>query len=244
MTYTVEVSNLSPKTTTPALRDFFTFCGAITSIDHNAGSKTACIVFEKAQAAKTALMLNGGTLDGSSINVSSDQVHPDQPDSSEQGGSIEQSDKPRAGIAAEYLAKGYVLSDSILQKAIEMDVKNGISQRFLNYIKSLDKTLGEKIGGPEPHLVSAKVSNAVGGALAGARERASSIDQERGISKQAGDYYSKAVNSEYYANAVNSPIGQKVYDFYTTTSKQVADLHEEARRIAAEQKAAATAPAS
>ena len=68
-----------------------------------------------------------------------------------------------------------------------MDKDQGISARFLAYIQGLDKTLGEKIGGPEPHLVSAKVSNAVGGALAGARERASSIDQERGISKQAGD---------------------------------------------------------
>jgi len=189
-------------------------------------------------------MLNGGTLDGSSINVSSDQVSPDQPDSSEQGGSIEQSDKPRAGIAAEYLAKGYVLSETILQRAIDMDKQQGISTRFVAFMQSLDKQLGEKIGGPEPHLVSAKVSNAVGGALAGARERASSIDQERGISKQAGDYYSKAVSSEYYANAVNSPFGQKVYDFYTTTSKQITDLREEASRIAAEQKAAAAAPAS
>ena len=38
--------------------------------------------------------------------------------------------------------------------------------------------------------------------------------------------------TQYYAKALSSPFGQKVKAFYTTTSKQVLDIHEEARRIA------------
>lgn len=73
----------------------------ITSIQYQA-SKTAIIHFEKASAAKTALMLNGGTLDGLQLNVTSETVHPDVPEKHDEHESaeavpIEQSDKPRAG---------------------------------------------------------------------------------------------------------------------------------------------------
>jgi len=43
--------------------------------------------------------------------------------------------------------------------------------------------------------------------------------------------------TQYYAKAIASPLGQKVQSFYTTTSKQVMDIHEEARRIAEAHKA-------
>lgn len=46
---------------------------------------------------------------------------------------------------------------------------------------------------------------------------------------------------KYYTQALGTPFGQKVRAFYTTTSKQIVDIHEEARRIAAENKAAAPA---
>jgi hypothetical protein len=51
---------------------------------------------------------------------------------------------------------------------------------------------------------------------------------------------------QYYTQALNSPFGQKVRAFYTTTTKQVLDIHEEARRLAMDQQAAtsAAAPAS
>ena len=48
----------------------------------------------------------------------------------------------RCAVAAEYLAKGYTLSDQILQRAIELDQQHGISNRFLSYIQSLDTKLG------------------------------------------------------------------------------------------------------
>jgi hypothetical protein len=80
-------------------------------------------------------------LDGASLTVTSDVAHQDEEEPLKEGVPIEQSDKPRAGskhktwggifcgfltgitVAAEYLAKGYVLSDNILQQAIDMDSK-------------------------------------------------------------------------------------------------------------------------
>ena len=80
------------------------------------------------------------------MSVHSDTVHPDEEESETihvPGTPLDQSDKPRAGskhpsvffrdrkptmtgdclVAAEYLAKGYKLSDGILQRAIQLDSK-------------------------------------------------------------------------------------------------------------------------
>jgi len=49
---------------------------------------------------------------------------------------------------------------------------------------------------------------------------------------------------QYYSKAISSPLGKQVLAFYTSTSKQILDIHAEARRIADQHKAAnATAPA-
>lgn len=220
MTYPVTVSNLSTTTSEKSLSEFFTFCGKIASIQFDQATLSAVISFERQQAAKTALMLNGGSLDGATITVASD-AFADEPEhetaevNNEPG--YEQHDKPRAGIVAEILAKGYALSDQILHKAIEVDKKQGISTRFLNYIRGLDTTIGQRIGGPE-----ATVSGKAKEALAQGQEQAKTFDEQHSITKQAGDYYAKAVSS---------PLGQKVFAFYTTAAKQVADVHEEAKRI-------------
>lgn len=97
-------------------------------------------------------------------------------------GPIDQTDKPRAGIAAEYLAKGYKLSDGILQRAIELDSQRGISKKFIGYITNLDTTLGQKALGPEK-TISGMVVEKVGQA----HKQAKSIDEQRGISTKAGD---------------------------------------------------------
>ncbi|KAG8761266.1 hypothetical protein FRC14_005553 [Serendipita sp. 396] len=240
MTFPVRVQQLSPTSSEKSIHDFFSFCGRIASIQFDASTHTATINFEKIQAAKTALMLNGGALDGATIHVSSDSVADEHHDdttthgvagsAAPEGSAYEQHDKPRAGIAAELLAKGYVLSETILGKAIEIDHKQGISTRFLNYIRGLDKTIGEKIGGPET-TVSGKAKEVYAQGHAQAR----SIDETHGISKQAGDYYSRAIAS---------PFGVKVMEFYTGTKKQVQDVHEEALRIAAAEKEAAATSAA
>lgn len=157
------------------------FCGKIEKIAFNADTKSADIHFEKASAAKTALMLNGGTLDGAHLTVTSPTEHPDHEEAHHEG-PIEQTDKPRAGIAAEYLAKGYKLSDGILQRAIEIDTQKGISKRFLSYMQGLDTTLGQKTLGPD-QTISGKVSQT----FAQAHEQAKTIDQQKGISSKAGD---------------------------------------------------------
>ncbi|KAJ8521051.1 hypothetical protein ONZ45_g2193 [Pleurotus djamor] len=213
----VNVSNIAPSTTETQLRDFFTFCGNIESIDYKSEEKKATIYFQKSNAAKTALMLNGGTLDGSHLEVTSDAVHEDEPHQGENVPHIEQSDKPRAGIAAEYLAKGYQLSDNILHRAIEMDQKQGISQKFLGYFHTLDTSLGARALGPD-QTISGKVTTS----LEAATQQAKAVDEQRGFSKLAHDYYEKALAT---------PLGQKIKEFYTSTSKQVQDIHEEAKRI-------------
>lgn len=259
-THAVHVANLSETTTEKNLSDFFTFCGKIASIDFDAATKSATIHFENPSAAKTALMLNGGSLDGSPISVTSEVEHEDahSDDHHDDTRPIQQTDKPRAAIAAEYLAKGYTLSDNVLQRAIDIDQKQGISKRFLNYFRSLDTTLGQKLFGAkhtEP-TVTEKGKEPLGetseaGAasnlgrhptvtgkaqetVAGIREKARSMDEQGGYTKSASDYYTKAIQS---------PFGQKVYAFYSSTSKQVLDIHEEAKRISADQKGTTATPA-
>ncbi|KAG8974651.1 hypothetical protein FRB90_009729 [Tulasnella sp. 427] len=219
MSYPVEVTNVSADTTDTKLHDFFSFCGKIEKIDHK--EKSATIYFEKLSAAKTALMLNGGSLDGSNLAVSSstisgDEIH-DEPEASGSGTQhVQQEDKPRSGIVAEYLAKGYELGEPILQRAIDMDKKNGISTRFLSYIKQLDTAIGSKITGPEATLSEKAINTG------------KAFDDKHRVIGRANTYYEKALAS---------PFGQKVYAFYSTTTKQVVDIHDEARRIAEVHKA-------
>jgi hypothetical protein len=211
--FIVNVSGIAPSTTETQLHDFFTFCGQISSIQRDKG--TAAIAFEKSSAAKTALMLDGGNLDGSSLSVKSDVVHQDDhkpPLPHEHH--IEQSDKPRAGIAAEYLARGYTLSDHILTRAIEIDNTQGISKRFLSYFQHLDKTAGHHTIGP---------GQTISGQLQAGMNAAT--QHAKGLETQG-----------YYAKAMQSPLGLQVRNFYTTTSKKVRDIHEEARRISSQHK--------
>lgn len=128
----------------------------------------------------------------------------------------------QAGIVAELLAHGYHLSDTIVERAIEADRQQGISSRFLSFLHSLDHKAGEKLAGPQ-QTISAKVLEVTNPVVQQVVGKTKEVDQQRGISSTAGDYYEKALRT---------PFGQKIFDFYTTTSKQVADVHHEARRIA------------
>jgi len=220
--HSVTVTNISLSTTEGQLQEYFTFCGKIASIDFNEKSspKSAVIYFEKAPAAKTALMLNGGTLNDAQLTVTSDTVESDEdePQVPTPRTSLDQTDKPRAAIAAEYLAKGYALSDQVLQRAIELDKKQGISTRFLGFIRSIDSTLGEKALGPD-QTISGKVQSSVSGGIT----QAKSFNEQKGVTKTVGDYY---------VRALETPFAGKVQSFYTKTTKQIHDIHEEARRLA------------
>lgn len=65
-----------------------------------------------------------------------------------------------------------------------------------------------------------------------AYDRAQQVDKDKGVSERFHNYYTKALGT---------PIGQKVASFYTQTQKQLLDVHDEAKRIAQEKKAASGA---
>lgn len=118
---------------------------------------------------------------------------------------IEQEDKPRSRIIAEYLAHGYVVSDNAIQKAIALDQKHGFSNRFTSALNNFDKKFN-------------------------ASERAKGLDENYQISNKAASGW-RGLHS-YFEKALGHPSGQKLRDFYVQTDKQVRDIHAEARRLA------------
>lgn len=85
--------------------------------------------------------LSGGTLDGSTLHVTADNLSPEEAEEKPRGSEHpDQSEKPRAGsrskqsvllnrlsisrlVAAEYLASGYKLADHHIQRMIDFDGK-------------------------------------------------------------------------------------------------------------------------
>lgn len=118
---------------------------------------------------------------------------------------ISQEDKPRSRIVAEYLAHGYTISDNAIQRAIQLDNKHGVSNRFTNALTQFDQKYK-------------------------ATDRAKGIDANYGITEKASRGW--AGLSSYFEKAVNTPTGQKLASFYTQSNKQVQDIHAEARRLA------------
>jgi len=123
----------------------------------------------------------------------------------EYGHEIDQEDKPRSRIVAEYLAHGYVVSDQAIQKAIALDQKHGFSSRFTSALTDFDKKYH-------------------------ATDRARGIDESYKITNKAASGW-RGINS-YFEKALGTPTGRKVRDFYMQTDKQVRDIHSEARRLA------------
>ncbi|KAK1759775.1 hypothetical protein QBC47DRAFT_410509 [Echria macrotheca] len=216
MANTVHVTNISANTKDEEIRDFFNFCGKITSIDVTADSdksKSATVTFEKESAAKTALLLNHTKLGATEINVTSSSSSSDD-DAAEphvttnadrDTDEITQEEKPRARILAEYLAHGYLVADTGLQRALALDEKHGVTQRFLGTLNALDQ---------KTH----------------ATDRARTADSTYGLSTRANSLLTGL--GSYFEKATQSPTGKKIVDFYTKSQRQVADIHSEARRLA------------
>lgn len=118
---------------------------------------------------------------------------------------LEQEDKPRSRIVAEYLAHGYMISDHAIQKAIALDKKHGFSTQFTTALQSFDKKYG-------------------------ATDRAKGLDESYKISDRAASGW-RGLNS-YFEKAMGTPSGQRLREFYVQTDKQVRDIHNEARRLA------------
>ncbi|KAH9890209.1 hypothetical protein F4778DRAFT_752974 [Xylariomycetidae sp. FL2044] len=211
--HTVLIKNISAETSEKEIKEFFSFCGKITELKVTPGegsSKDASVTFEKETAAKTAQLLNNTQLGPSQISVTpadgkADDGAPHTSNVDRDTDDITQEEKPRSRILAEYLAHGYVVGDAALKRAIDLDQKHGVTNRFVNTLTNLDQKYH-------------------------ATDRAKATDQSYGITNRANSLFSGI--SSYFEKATSSPTGQKLVKFYTDGSRQVQDIHAEARRLA------------
>ncbi|KAK9440990.1 vip1 [Metarhizium brunneum] len=209
---TVHVTNIASATSDEEVRNFFSFCGKIADfkVATEGDSKSADVTFEKETAMKTALLLNNTQLGPNHISVTSsssttdDEGHHDAKVDRDSD-DITQEEKPRARILAEYLAHGYVVGDAAIEHAIELDTKHNVSHRFLSTIQSIDQKYH-------------------------ATDRAKAADTSYGISQRANSLLTGI--GSYFEKASNHPTGKKIAKFYTDSSRQVQDIHAEARRLA------------
>ena len=192
--------------------------GKITSLSITPSSdaadaeKSATVTFEKETAAKTALLLDNTQLGKSQVHVSTASTLDDVASkigaavtSSTAEDHLDQEDKPRSRIVAEYLAHGYTLSDNVIQRAIALDSKHGFSNRFTSALAGFDDKYK-------------------------ATDKAKAVDTKYGVTEKTMGA-SAGLNS-YFEKPLNTPTGQKVRSFYVEGDKQVRDVHNEARRLA------------
>jgi len=211
---TIHVSNIGHSTAKESIHDFFTFCGKIESISITPASsapdalQSATVVFEKGTAANTALLLDHTVLDGQEIHVekaaSLDNLASKAEEDAHHADELRQEDKPKTAILAEYLAHGYFIGDQALKRGIELDQKHGITSRFSSYLNNFDNRVK-------------------------ATDKARAMDNTYGVTNKANQGLNTV--SRYFESALNTPTGQKVRDFYTMGSKQVLDIHNEAKRL-------------
>lgn len=218
MSTTVHVKNIARDTDEKTIRDFFSFCGKISSIsvtpssDDSDATQSATVVFEKETAAKTALLLDNTQLGSSQVHVTSaaslDDLGAKSAEDAEGGkddSEVRQEDKPRSRIIAEYLAHGYTISDKAIERALHLDQQHGISARFTAALKNFDSRFH-------------------------ATEKAQAVDNKFGVSGRANEAW-RGLNS-YFERALGTPTGQRLRKFYEAGNKQVIDVHNEARHLA------------
>ncbi|KAF2280185.1 uncharacterized protein EI97DRAFT_429946 [Westerdykella ornata] len=214
MATTVHVENISTKTTDDEIRSFFSFCGkiqdiSVTKVDEN--TQSASVTFEKPAAAKTALLLDSTQLGPNSVHVTAaksiDELADEKgtAEGAKEGDHLEQEEKPRSRIIAEYLAQGYAISDKAIEKALAIDKEHGVSARFQQVLLNLDEKFH-------------------------AKERAQALDTKLGVLEKVQAGWRGL--SSYFDRAAETPTGQKLRRFYETSEKTVVDVHNEARHLA------------
>lgn len=221
MGFSVEVTNIAAETKESAVRDLFAFCGSIESIVLKpASGKTqkATIVFEKIDAAGTAAILDGTTLEHSTIHVarSPDSSPASSADTGREYPSekdVPQEDKPRRRIIVELIAKGYTISEGTITRALDLDKKYGVSRRFEEFLKGLDTRFK-------------------------AQERAHDIDAKYDVTGQLaaawGTYF-----APYVQSASQTSGGVKLREFYNTAWEEVSDVLNEAKWVREQQSSGA-----
>ncbi|KAJ4305206.1 inositol hexakisphosphate and diphosphoinositol-pentakisphosphate kinase [Kalmusia sp. IMI 367209] len=129
---TVHVENISTKTTEDEIKSFFSFCGKISNISvtpTDESTQSASVTFEKAAAAKTALLLDNTQLGPNSVHVTTsksiDELAGDKAASAEEAKDgdhhIEQEERSLA-----------------IEQALALDKQHGISTRFTNALQNFD----------------------------------------------------------------------------------------------------------
>jgi len=216
MSTTVHVEGISSQTTEKEVRDFFSFCGKISDIsvkptsNDASATKSATVTFEKETAAKTALLLDNTQLGPSQVTVKSaaslgDLASTSKSEGTDEEHNVEQEDKPRSRIIAEYLAHGYVISDKIIERALALDQQHGVSSRFTKSLTDFDSKYK-------------------------ATEKTKAMDDKYGVTKSAASTWNSL--SSYFDSALNNPTGHRLRKFYEQGNKQVVDVHNEARHLA------------
>lgn len=214
---TVNVENISTKTSEEEIKSFFSFCGKIQSLKVTPTSdstQSASVTFEKLAAAKTALLLDNTQLGDNSVQVSSsksiDELAGDKSASAEEAKDgdhdLEQEEKPRGRIFAEYLAHGYAIGDSVIEKGLQTDKQYGVSTRFTTMLQNFDSRFQ-------------------------ATQKAQAVDNKLGVSQKVAATWRGL--SSYFDKAAETPTGQKLRQFYVDpAAKTVSDVHNEARHLA------------
>lgn len=216
MASTINVENISTKTSEDEIKSFFSFCGKIQSISVKPSgndTQSASVTFEKMAAAKTALLLDNTQLGPNSVQVSSaksiDEIAGDKiaeaSEAMDGDHHIEQEQKPRARIIAEYLAHGYAISDKAIEAALAADKQNGYSTKFMQALQNFDSKTQ-------------------------ATQKAQAVDNKLGLTQKA--YAGWSGLASYFDKAANTPAGQKLRAFYEQGNKTVMDVHTEARHLA------------
>jgi len=211
MATTIHVEGIAAATSDQEVRDFFSFCGKIVNLSvtpttsEKDASKSATVTFEKETAAKTALLLDNTQLGPSQVHVKSAASLAELSRGHDHEEEIEQEDKPRSRILAEYLAHGYVLSDKVIERALALDTQHGISAKFQQALNNFDSKYK-------------------------ATDKAKTVDDKYGVTRSATQAWN-GFNS-YFDAAVNTPSGQKLRQFYDAGNRQVLDVHNEARHLA------------
>jgi len=219
---TVHVSGIAAGTSERDVSSFFSFCGTVNSITLTPSSGaadaplSATITFERESAAKTAVLLDGTSLNEKPLTVTaahniddiagshlapSGDIGPD--------GEILQENKPRTAVMAEYLAAGYTIGDSVLQKGIDFDRKTSFTSKFASYVTNAFNAVDSKV-----HVT----------------EKAKAADSQYHLTQKAAN--ATAGLQRYFEHALDTGPAQKVRDFYHAGAVHVLDIHNEAKRLA------------
>lgn len=240
MSYNITAKGVSPTTSKAEIKKYFSFCGKVKSVTVDEETHTATVTFANLEAVRTALLIADGQIGDSKVSIEvddatlkkldeprateddsktlvgdnkkTDEANDDTADGASTPDSISQELKPRAAILAEMLSNGYVLSDKVLERAIDYDKKNGITEKFTSYLTDLDKKY---------HVV----------------DKAQATDQAYGITARLQKYWEQALDTsygrkirEYYSEAA-----KEASDIHAE-ARRLADLKEEELAKQAEEK--------